>query len=197
MRTHLLAAALFLSACSAPVGSDDDAGETGDAEIQAWAEIRCTDTTFGAVAMVRPPGEGDAWAYAIHADELERRTDHLEPVDSWPQDSCAAGQVPETFMPEVRCYESDLNGRVGCYVGDGTWFAAAVPECDPDFAGLEFRSHWPEDGCADQHGSADPFDSISCADGLACIGWSGNAAMLVLPTCEVEARPHLPGDRCN
>ena len=191
---------LLASTACAPFPEDmhEGTGTTGDDDL-GWSEVRCIDA-HGPVAVARADGASDSWAYVIHVDELDAREadGEIVRIDSWWDESCAAGQLPDTVLDHSRCYWSVLAGISGCYAGDGEWFAGFVPACDEVLDGLDVDAPaWPPWSCSTTAASADPWDEIRCTDGeLGCFAWSGNAAALVRPECWVDEQPELALSDC-
>ena len=192
--------AALLTACGPGFAeTGDGSDETGDGDPVGWAELACIDVN-GPVAMARPEGASDAWVYVLHVDELDARVQAgglVGPVDAWGNGSCAAGASPSTMLAEHRCYLQPLNGLSACFAGDGEWFAAVVPACDPDLAGLDVTATaWAGWTCGAE-ADVNPWDEIACtAEELGCFAWSGNAAALVRPACWVSSYARLPIDAC-
>lgn len=145
----------------------------------AFAEIRC----LGTKCVGRPNGSEDAWVYAVSDDALDELD--AQPQDTW-TDGCAAGQAPDTFMPEHRCLWLFGEATSVCYAGDGEWWTQ-VDRC----VDAPTSTAWRESLCDGAAGTIGehPWDAVTCADveGGSCMGRSGDDFMLVWPTCRFDA----------
>jgi hypothetical protein len=189
----LLAAASF--ACIEVDASGlEDAGETsaaGDEEIEEvdedhiWTDLQCRYTAPGVRNwLARPSGSDDAWVLVVE-ESTPADAGWIETV-GWDKSGCAAGSLPQTDMPEHRCWYIVDHANIACFAGGDGWVTQVDPVCAAEVGD---GPAWPEWICGEaQDAGRHPWDWLACSDpNTACLALEGNAAMRVMPTCWVES----------